>query len=321
MTVEAALALGVSWHESPVTHVDGSLADIASFLPEFERRPFAASQPGGMKTRLNERYDMIVRKPFQDDPDYVPVGIVSKTYALVPHHTVLNTAVNALKLAKIPVGGITADLDISQYGERMRLSLYLPPEYDFAPADGHRMKLRLECLNSVDGSSRFRALMSWLRQICSNGLTTGVNSSLLQRRHAGDMDFGDVSKIIDAGIKEAQEDQKLFNAWHKFKVKGETLTDWIENSVQKTWGFKAAARVYHISQTGCDADIIPAFEKQRPSSAKIKKGRPVPGCPEKATNLFDINQILAWLAKERRDVQERLQWREQIPGLMEKLAA
>ena len=36
-------------------------------------------------------------------------------------------------------------------------------------------------------------------------------------------------------------------------------------------------------------------------------------------NLFDVSQILAWLAKERRDVQEQLEWREQIPDLIASL--
>ncbi|GAG99015.1 unnamed protein product, partial [marine sediment metagenome] len=36
-------------------------------------------------------------------------------------------------------------------------------------------------------------------------------------------------------------------------------------------------------------------------------------------NAFDVSQILAWLAKERKDFQEQLNWRQQIPGLMKKL--
>jgi len=35
--------------------------------------------------------------------------------------------------------------------------------------------------------------------------------------------------------------------------------------------------------------------------------------------LFDVSQILAWLAKERRDVQQQLEWRKQIPKLMKPL--
>jgi len=41
----------------------------------------------------------------------------------------------------------------------------------FLPKDGHRLKLRLEAFNSVDGSSRLSVLLSWFRLVCSNGLT------------------------------------------------------------------------------------------------------------------------------------------------------
>ena len=33
-------------------------------------------------------------------------------------------------------------------------------------------------------------------------------------------------------------------------------------------------------------------------------------------NVFDVSQVLAWLAKERRDLHEQLEWREQIPKLL-----
>ncbi len=34
--------------------------------------------------------------------------------------------------------------------------------------------MRLECLNSVDGSTRFRAERGWFRLVCSNGLRFGI---------------------------------------------------------------------------------------------------------------------------------------------------
>ena len=50
--------------------------------------------------------------------------------------------------------------------------------------------------------------------------------------------------------------------------------------------------------------------------SEVQSVRSVPGAPQQCRNLFDLSQILAWLAKERRDVQEQLEWREQIPDLM-----
>ena len=46
----------------------------------------------------------------------------------------------------------------------------------------------------------------------------------------------------------------------------------------------------------------------------------VQGSPDVCRNLFDLSQILAWLAKERRDIQEQLEWQENIPDLMASLA-
>jgi len=42
----------------------------------------------------------------------------------------------------------------------------------------------------------------------------------------------------------------------------------------------------------------------------------VPDAPPQCRTLFDLSQILSWLAQERRDVQEQLAWRETIPELL-----
>lgn len=62
---------------------------------------FIGSDPS---RRANERLDAIVRRPFGKDENFVPVGTVSKDYTLVPHG---------------------AALEITEYGERMRLAVAL----------------------------------------------------------------------------------------------------------------------------------------------------------------------------------------------------
>ena len=47
--------------------------------------------------------------------------------------------------------------------------------------------------------------------------------------------------------------------------------------------------------------------------------RPVPGAPEQAGTLFDVAQALAWIAKERSEIEERIAWRAGIPGLLAEL--
>ena len=149
----------IKWFNSPVHFHKGNLSEIRQYIPDFERRSFGLTQPDNKSARLNERLDTIVRRPSRDDQTYVPVAVVSKEYSLVQHTMVLDQVITALENAKILAPSVTAKVGLTQYGERMALSVYLPDNFSFNSGDGDPMALRLECFNSVDGSCRFRALM------------------------------------------------------------------------------------------------------------------------------------------------------------------
>lgn len=304
------------WFTSPVSFHEGTLTDVRRHIPAFERRGFGLTQPDNESSRLNERLDTIVRLPFGGDQTFIPVGVVSKDYSLVQHHAVLDIATAALSAVKIAPGNVRAELTITEYGERMALSLYLPDEYRFDPGDGDPMALRLECFNSVDGSTRFRALMGWFRFVCSNGLVVGVTRSDVRRRHIGDLRLQDVGVVLTSGLKEAETEKKNFERWRKVGITLDQLTPWVEKELRKGWGFKAATRTFHIALSGADVEIVGQYRGNSPTSIGVRKTKRVPGAPARCRNLFDVSQILAWLAKERRDVQEQLEWRETIPELM-----
>lgn len=307
------------WFNSPVTFHAGTLADIRQHIPAFERRGFSLTQPGNERFRPNKRLDTIVRLPFAEDQNFIPIGVVSKGYALVPHTAVLDVAMQALDAVKIPLGDVKAELKITEYGERMALSLYLPDKYRFDPGDGHPMALRLECLNSVDGSTRFRALMGWFRFVCCNGLIIGVTRSDMRRRHVGDFRLADVVKVLTSGLNKSETEKKNFERWRKAGITLNRLAPWAEKDLRKGWGFKSAARAFHIARCGSDVEIVGQYKDQSPTTIAVRETKRVPGAPPQCRNLFDVSQILAWLAKERRDVQEQLEWREQIPDLLNSL--
>lgn len=307
------------WFNSPVTCHKGTLDSIRSHIPAFERRCFSLGQPGNERSRLNERLDTIVRLPIGEDPTFIPVGVVSKGYVLVPHSDVLDVAKKALDDAGIAPSGVAAELEITEYGERMALSLFLPEEYSFDPGDGYPMALRLECFNSIDGSTRFRALMGWFRLVCSNGLVIGVTRSDVHRRHVGDLRLEDVGAVLANGMKESVAEKKNFEGWYKTRVSIDHLSPWVDKDLRKAWGFKAAARAFHIARTGLDAEVAGQYKGNAPSRVAMRRTTAVPGAPVKCRNLFDLSQILAWLAKERRDLQEQMEWRDKIPDLMARL--
>jgi hypothetical protein len=216
---------------------------------------------------------------------------------------------------------VAADLTITEYGERMALSIYLPAKYAFDPGDGNELAMRLEFVNSVDGSTRFRAMMGWFRFVCSNGLVIGVTQAEIRRRHMGDLNLGDVGSVLSSGLERAESEKENFRKWREKRVSADRLRSWVDvdKELKDTWGFKAAARAYHIARTGHDVEIVGQYKDRMPTTIETTQARRVPGSPVPSKNLFDISQVLAWLAKERRDVQEQLEWREQIPDILKPL--
>lgn len=309
------------WFNSPVMYHEGAIAGLRQLLPTFERRGFGLAMTDPQFARLNQRLDTVVRLPSRGNAYRVPVGVVSKSYQLLQHTEVLDFACDVLRKAQLPLDRVHAVLGLTEYGERMELSLRLPEKYDFDPGDGHPMALRLECWNSVDGSTRFRALMGWFRVVCSNGLIIGVTQSDFRRRHAGDIQLEDIGTVLSSGLRSAQTETARFKAWRATGVTPERIKTWVDRDVYKTWGFKAAARAYHIANTGHDATIVGTYAKQTPTTISVSSSDAVPGTPGQSRNLYDLSQILAWLAKERRDIQEQLEWRGQIAGLMGALMA
>ena len=121
---------------------------------------------------------------------------------------------------------VLTKLLLTKNGERMELSLYLPERYDFDPGDDSRMALQLVCLNSVDGSTRFRVLMGWFRFICSNGLVIGVTQYDVRRRHVGDVGLQDIGTVLTVGLLESVAEKKNFEEWRKAKIMLSTLVPW-----------------------------------------------------------------------------------------------
>lgn len=313
---DAADAKRPKWLGSPVTRRALRLVDVDQWIPTFERRVFGAEQRDDKRLRFNERLDTIVRLPCRDDQTYVPIGVVSKKYSLVQHLEILGAARAALAAADIDPSQLDAELQITEYGERMALSIFLPDEYGYDVSDGDTMSLRLELWNSVEGSIRLRVLMGWFRLVCSNGLIIGVVQSDVRRRHINELTPSDVEPVLRSGLTQALQDKRNLSTWRATPVAPEDLEWWIDENLRDAWGFKAAARAYHIAATGRDCNVRGPFKSKTPTSVNVSAGEPVPGAPKQTRNLFDVSQILAWLAKERRDLQEQLEWREQIPRLM-----
>jgi hypothetical protein len=318
---------GHKWLSSPVTSYRGPLDQIEKYIPSFERRTFGPellpSEKFGddnlflkpLPPGFNRNYDVIVRKPLLSDEAEVPVGIVSKQYSLIQHRSLFEEAIKAVKIAQIKPEEIKAELEITEYGERMRLGLTFPEQYNMKVKDDV-MGLRLECFNSVEGSMKFISVIGWLRFVCSNGLIVGVADTYYKSRHNRFMELSDIAAILKGGIEATTNEKKLFQKWQRRAVSDDKFKKWTDNYLVKKWGVKAAVRTWHITRSGLDVEIADPFEKGTPTEKTVIQGNRVPGAILPGDNVYAVSQSLSWLAKERRDVQEQLEWKQQIPELL-----
>lgn len=307
----------VKWLGSPVSLYSGKLTDIRSKVPTFERQGFSLPGPEIGKKSLNTRFHTIVREPFGKDNSFVPIGVVSKNYSLVQHTEVIDIIIQALFSMGIPdPENLSTELRLTQFGERMSINIYFPEDYNFIPPDNHPMALRLECFNSVDGTTGFRALLGWYRYICSNGFFIGVNRLDLRRRHIGNVQLQKLQEVIRNGLVEAENDKKTFLQWQRTPISPKDIAWWFDTTLKEAWGFKMAARAFHIASCGFDGEIKGQYKGQTPTSIKMDSTLRIPGSPRHCYNLYILGQNLSWLAKEHQDMKNQLKLIDQIPSLL-----
>ena len=295
----------------------GELDEILPLIPEFDRVPFGSEAGGAGAGGENAFLDAIVRRadPEQGLPA-VPVGVVSKRYCLVPHAEVAQSVREALALSGVHPREMDAEAYLTVYGARMGLFVRLPRAFDFDPGDGHPMALRLLCLNSVDGSSTLRMLLGWYRFVCANGLAVGTTQSELRLVHREGSMCGDVGELLREGIALAEREKEGLRLWGSLQVPLARLVSFADGELAAAWGVRAAARFLHIATTGFDAELAYPFEPGLPHAKTMTATRRVAGSPERSETAYDACQILAWIAKDRREAQERVDRMMQIPGLM-----
>lgn len=71
---------------------------------------------------------------------------------------------------------------------------------------GDVMDLRLECFNSVDGSSRLVVLLGWRRLVCSNGMVIGETMVDLHDIHNQSLTLEPIPEIIRGGLSKVGQD-------------------------------------------------------------------------------------------------------------------
>ncbi len=304
------------WRARTVTYWAGTWKQLSTLVPRFELADFRAE--GGDVS--NPYMKSVVREPRAIFEKPMPVGVVSNTYTLAQHHVVAEQCFNGIQQTGIAPASLRCEVGLTELGEWMNLRVYFPEQFDFVRANDDRLGLRLECYNSVDGSSRLVILLGWLRFVCTNGLVIGETKTELRDIHNQHLDISRIPELVREGMAKVQNDLNQMRRWEESAIDGRHLVPWVNKDLVAAWGKKAACRVYHICSSGFDVEISDPFASGEPTEKLCVRTVRVPGSPEFARDLFDVSQAMSWVATARNNAEERLEWQASVPELVGKLA-
>jgi hypothetical protein len=140
-----------------------------------------------------------------------------------------------------------------------------------------------------------------------------------QLRHSSSTIPGQLFKPLLELIEDTKKERDYFERWQKKRIDLESVRSWADGIVASTWGKLSAARVWSIATTGQDAAFAPPHERVAPSYRTVVPTRPVPGAPLESRTLYDVVQVLSWIASHRPDFDQGQVMQNQIEALIQRL--
>lgn len=305
------------WHARDVTYWSGKWEQIQKMLPTFELAAFQAASD----LPANPHLRAVVRKPMTAAERPIPVGVVSNNYTLAPHDEVARQCFKGIRSAGVDPESLECELGLTELGEWMNLRIYFPDSYRHKIPGMDSLDLRLECFNSVDGSSRLFILLGWYRAVCANGMVIGDTMVELKNIHNSRLSLEPIPKIIREGLGKVEADHARFRIWESTKALDKQLERWANKDITNAWGKKAACRTYHICMEGHDVELIDPFASGQATEKPVKQLSKVPGAAAPVKTLYDVSQALSWVATGRSNPEERIKWQSNVPKLVEALRA
>ncbi len=315
-----------TWHGRAVKEGEGLISDLRRHIPRFMRKNFRLG-PGE-----NEYLKLISRNPLDEvdlgdetdpkDSVRIPVAAVStKKYQLVQHHDVLTKVLEALSTINLDTDPkfLEAKLRLSKYGARIWISFSLP-NYDFDPGDGQPVKLKVNCLNSVDKSFAVRVQLTWYRDFSA----TEMPGPELRRNHDQSFKSEEIKEFLTTQLNRLSKERDRYRRWYRTTIRrGDQYKDWIDQTVTKRWGTEIATRAHHIIEKGSDCQIDDERKKTevKTHQLEVKETRQLSkllGFPS-AENIYHISLVLSWLTNEQKAIEEQLKRLGQIRDLMDAL--
>jgi len=305
------------WRARDVSYWTGRWDRLSRLVPAFTIEPFKVHPDAP----ANPHIKTVVRQPLAVTEQPIPVGTVSNSYQLAQHHEVVKRCFEGLRLVGVDPSSAKCEVGLTPLGEWMNFRAYFPDSHNYTPLDGKPLGLRLECFNSVDGSSRLVILLGWLRLVCLNGLVILETKATLRDVHDEHLNLDAIPDMVVAGMNAVGEDLRRIKGWEAAEVTSASLKEWANGKLSEKWGKKAACRAFHICVNGRDVEIVDPFAKGEATEKPVKSTIDVPGAARPAKTLYYVSQALSWVATQRSNTEERVEWQGAIPELIVSLRA
>jgi len=307
------------WRGLPLTHISASVSRLRDLLPEFELRPF------GQAPNNNPRMRTIVRMPAPYDRYERPVAAVSDKYDLLQHQVLATWLAEDLAEAKLE--NLNADVAITEYGERMRITIPLS-DYAvdlFKTRDvGDKYAPELVVTNSVDRSCALSVAIRWRRLVCRNGMFIVDEDRMRSVHHLSWSRMLEVRNFMSDRLQVAPGIANELDTWRNKPVQRAKAQEWVEERLRERagWSVENCARVWAILETGYDG-IVEKPRKQAIKHAlseyRVGQHCKVEGIEFPIQTAYDMAQILTWVTSRQRSVETESEATDEVPKLIRDL--
>ena len=230
---------------------------------------------------------------------------------------------SALDNMNFDLNDINCQYNITDYGERMWLKLMFPDQYNMDPGDGNTLRLQMHALNSVDRTIPLIFRIGWFRIICANGMIRLQQGKISGKRHTPSLADTVIEDYIKGHLDTIDDEVKQYQTMHaeKLALSQNFIDGWVDNTLNRKWGVRLAARAHSIITTGYDgvpsrADEMDDARRLIPSKIRVSKTDRVPGQPEKAETPYDLSNALSWIASHHPTIQTRFDLMNDVPELL-----
>lgn len=313
-------AYGVNvWRGIPVTRFIATIDTLRDALPDFELRPF------GIPPNHHPAMRSIVRLPTPRDGRERPVAAVSHRYDLIQHRVVATWLHD--NLAKEGLGQANASVDITEYGERLRVTVPLShlETAMIRPTDvGDTYAPELVLTNSVDRSCALSVALRWRRLICRNGMFVPEEDRMRSIHHVSWSRTDAIRAFMSERLAAPPSVATELAKWSKVSVTPERAKVWIETRLRDRagWTVETCARLWAIIDTGYDGVVTKpkgAGKRYELSEYRVGQHRTVPGVPFPIRTAYDVAQVLTWVTSNHRSVEVDTDAANDLPALIRDL--